>query len=429
MGKKRPATVEHSARCLVRISRHLLIIKHSLKNLSATSNHFVETALIYVFSYFFNEPVSNFNPAVITILADPDYYSRPLFSQNDAHSNSGRRGFLDFGVPLQDAHKTGLGSSAALVTAITAALLQFYSPRDWQDLEEDQTRSKLHRLAQIIHCAAQRKIGSGFDVAAATYGSCLYRRFSPSILEQLGTPESPNFTTRLKDLVDDRSPASKWDAEVLKDAVQLPEGIRLLMCDVNCGSQTVGMAKRVLAWRQERPSEAEALWKNLNAQNEYLGQHLAALEVFRRKKPEDYHRILQDAIHPAIRDSDLAGCLGNIKTTLSAIRGIIRRLSSETGVPIEPPPQTKLLDACSALPGVLGGVVPGAGGFDAITLLIVDDEYVIQKIETLCQTWEAEEGDEADATTSNVRVLGIREDMEGIRVEHEEKYKDWIQYS
>ena len=409
------------------MSRHLLIIKHSIKNPSSVSNIFVETALIYVFSYIFNGPASIFKPAVITILADSDYYSRPSVSRIDARSNSSGREFLEFGVPLQDAHKTGLGSSAALVTAITAALLQFYSPGEWQNLEEDQTRSKLHRLAQIIHCAAQGKVGSGFDVAAAIYGSCLYRRFSPSILEQLGSPESPNFTTRLKDLVDDTSPASKWDAEVLKDVVQLPGGIRLLMCDVDCGSQTVGMAKRVLAWRQEKPSEAEALWKDLHAQNENLRQHLAALEVFRRESPENYRRILQDAINPVVRDLELDGYLGNVETTLSAIRGIIRQLSSETDVPIEPPPQTKLLDACSDLPGVLGGVVPGAGGFDAITLLIVDDASVIRRIETLCQTWEAKDSAEADVTTSNVRVLGIREDMEGIRVEHEEAYQSWIQ--
>lgn len=41
------------------------------------------------------------------------------------------------------------------------------------------------------------------------------------------------------------------------------------------------------------------------------------------------------------------------------------------GVPIEPPVQTKLVDATSALPGVLCAGVPGAGGVDAVFAIVV----------------------------------------------------------
>lgn len=70
----------------------------------------------------------------------------------------------------------------------------------------------------------------------------------------------------------------------------------------------------------------------------------------------------------------------------------MRKMGEASGVPIEPPEQTKLLDACSALPGVVGAGVPGgepsllrhrcslrlgadsrlpltAGGYDAIWVL------------------------------------------------------------
>lgn len=43
----------------------------------------------------------------------------------------------------------------------------------------------MHNLAQISHCAAQGKIGSGFDISSATYGSQVYTRFSPSVLSDL----------------------------------------------------------------------------------------------------------------------------------------------------------------------------------------------------------------------------------------------------
>lgn len=42
-----------------------------------------------------------------------------------------------------------------------------------------------HNTAQYVHCLAQGKIGSGFDVAAAIYGSHVYTRFDPSVLDPL----------------------------------------------------------------------------------------------------------------------------------------------------------------------------------------------------------------------------------------------------
>jgi phosphomevalonate kinase len=43
----------------------------------------------------------------------------------------------------------------------------------------------LHNLAQLSHCAAQGKIGSGFDISAAVYGSQRYSRFSPLVITDL----------------------------------------------------------------------------------------------------------------------------------------------------------------------------------------------------------------------------------------------------
>jgi phosphomevalonate kinase len=49
----------------------------------------------------------------------------------------------------------------------------------------------------------------------------------------------------------------------------------------------------------------------------------------------------------------------------------MRDMGARTGVPIEPAEQTALLDACVALPGVLASGVPGAGGYDALWLLVL----------------------------------------------------------
>lgn len=87
-------------------------------------------------------------------------------------------------------HKTGLGSSAALISSLVTALLVHLGipPREQILKDGILTSSALalaHNTAQYVHCLAQGKIGSGFDVSAAIHGSHLYTRFNPKVLEPL----------------------------------------------------------------------------------------------------------------------------------------------------------------------------------------------------------------------------------------------------
>lgn len=84
--------------------------------------------------------------------------------------------------------KTGLGSSAAMTTAVVAALLNYLglvniSSSRGQDKENDiKDLDMVHIIAQTAHCIAQGKVGSGFDVSSAVYGSQRYVRFSSDVL-------------------------------------------------------------------------------------------------------------------------------------------------------------------------------------------------------------------------------------------------------
>ena len=85
--------------------------------------------------------------------------------------------------------KTGLGSSAAMTTSVVAAVLHYLgavnlscSGQSSGDNATGQGLDLVHAIAQSAHCIAQGKIGSGFDVSAAVYGSQRYVRFSPEIL-------------------------------------------------------------------------------------------------------------------------------------------------------------------------------------------------------------------------------------------------------
>lgn len=80
-------------------------------------------------------------------------------------------------------HKTGLGSSAALITSLVAALLLHFEMIE--DVTTEKNKKWVHNIAQFVHCFAQGKVGSGFDVSSAVWGSHCYKRFNPDILKSV----------------------------------------------------------------------------------------------------------------------------------------------------------------------------------------------------------------------------------------------------
>ncbi|KAF3483065.1 phosphomevalonate kinase [Arthroderma uncinatum] len=361
-------------------------------------NPFVETSLNYALTYASYVSASqNIGSLAITILADDDYYSETTAS---SAPQGGPAGFKKFGVRLQDAHKTGLGSSAALVTALVSALVVH---RTVPPEKLAQNRQKLHNLAQAAHCAAQGKIGSGFDVAAAVYGSCYYRRFSPSVLAELGEPGSPKFEDRLFSIVEDLNTSAPWDTECNDVGFELPGGMQMVLCDVDCGSQTPGMVKKLLRWREENREEADAIWSSLQLNNEKIRLELKKL-----------------TLGPG------TGNFNEVRSLLLKSRMWIKTMTKKSGVPVEPLVQTELLDALGKLDGVIGGVVPGAGGYDAIALLIEDDPDIIDAIRAYLEDWHSTVEDDFGGKIERVRLLGVGYGSEGILNELPVRYSEWI---
>ncbi|KAF2637964.1 Phosphomevalonate kinase [Massarina eburnea CBS 473.64] len=366
-----------------------------------SKNPFIETALSYALSYISTLlPSSSIPPTQISILASQAYYSNP----GKPPSTTSTSPFLNFDVSLSSAHKTGLGSSAALVTAFTASVLSYYLPRSLFDMTTPQSQEILHNLAQASHCAAQGKVGSGFDIASAVYGSCFYRRFTPSLLSSLPAPATAGFAPKLKALVENTD--AVWDTEIRKAAIEMPKGLRLVMCDVDCGSETPGMVKKVLKWREENQALADKIWGDLQKGNEDLAKEITRIATS--------------------GSGDSGHKYAKLREQFTKNRALIRQMSKESGVPIEPPQQTALLDACSKVPGVIGGVVPGAGGYDAIVLLLEDKEDVIGELKKLLDGWKDDGKGEDGVKIGKVGILGVREDMVGVRKEDPALYKEWI---
>ncbi|TFY73847.1 hypothetical protein EWM64_g10166 [Hericium alpestre] len=184
----------------------------------------------------------------ITIAGDNDFYSqedqlKKLNLPSNIESLSKIPPFSHTGVTLADVAKTGLGSSAALITSLVTALLVHFAvlPRAL----DAPARLLAHNVAQFVHCLAQGKVGSGFDVSAAAFGSQLYTRFSPEVIKPLmdGTAGTqPLFPT-----LSPQNPA--WDYRV--EPFQLPPFTRLLLADIHAGSNTPSLVGKVLKWREQ----------------------------------------------------------------------------------------------------------------------------------------------------------------------------------
>ncbi|GAA6054302.1 hypothetical protein JCM3770_001423 [Rhodotorula araucariae] len=322
-------------------------------------------------------PSATFGPLEVTIVGSNDFYSQ---SRTDTPIP-----FAPLGCTIRNVHKTGLGSSAAMVTSLTSALLLHWTGVASSAATpfsarlpnpDDGTVQLLHNLAQYVHSLAQGKVGSGFDVSTAIYGSQTYRRFAIECLGDLLSPESSRESTIAgKDLLASLSPSQNpaWTDPSTAGSVSsfaLPPSTLLLLADVDAGSNTPSMVGKVLAWKKAQPEDAERVWGELSRSNAKLRDTFAALTQSAAEDKDGYEReVARLAGLPASEWTSSSIPFATSASDILTVRKHIRYMGEASGVPIEPPEQTRLLDACSALPGVLGGGVPGAGGYDAIWVL------------------------------------------------------------
>ncbi|RKO96223.1 hypothetical protein CXG81DRAFT_28553 [Caulochytrium protostelioides] len=280
------------------------------------------------------------------------------------------------GLPMAEVPKTGLGSSAVLVTSLVAALAAYL-------LQAPAERDAVHRLAQLAHCLAQGKIGSGFDVAAACYGACLYRRWSPSPLadalagwDALTAPSCFAQATH---------PAA-WTH--VATPLCMPRCLHLVLADVVHGADTRHMVRGVLAWRAAHPQDAAQLWQQLDAYNRAFGAclaRLASLEAARAGDPQwpkDVDAAAASRYAPSAApaaplvpaDPSVNAVAAAMTVNMAGIRLLWAELGQRSGVAVEPPAQTALLDHLQrTVPGLVAAGVPGAGGGDAIFGLVLGE--------------------------------------------------------
>jgi len=339
--------------------------------------------------------------------------------------------------------KTGLGSSACLVTSVVAAVYYAAFGTDENDGNGDGDIRVVSNLAQLCHCYAQGKVGSGFDVSAACYGSHVYRRFSKQtlvgLLEQLDTPSDADSSslnrlqTDLTSLVESRL----WSEGCVQRPIRVPSLLQVMLADVAAGgSESPGMARKVLEWKKKKTaastSEDRSHWDELVSVNARIVSLFQQIETEWASttagvKKQTVQR-LASLKADEWKDKDAASTtasslittlLWELRLAFLASRKHLKAMGDAVGVPIEPDVQTRLADATMEIPGVLAALVPGAGGYDAMACVYVNTPEVRSGIGRFWSEWTDLDG--SDGGGNKVRVCPLSAKAisygEGLRIE------------
>ncbi|CAI7737774.1 unnamed protein product, partial [Closterium sp. NIES-53] len=216
--------------------------------------------------------------------------------------------------------KTGLGSSAAMTAAVSAALLRFLGvlgdsgsgaahegcqeramgSRVQESSQEEAVGSAgtvgreevVHRVAQVAHCLAQGKAGSGFDVASGVFGSMCYQRFNPAVMHALMGAEAAITVSSISATL--WSPL--WDHTI--SPLHLPPGLLLVLGEPGTGgTATPSMLSAVMKWRKQSPEEAEPIWEGLKEANAAVSAALSHLSLLASTHPDAFSTTLNHLQH------------------------------------------------------------------------------------------------------------------------------------
>jgi phosphomevalonate kinase len=241
-------------------------------------------------------------------------------------------GAFSYKVRSGKVSKSGLGSSAAVSVAVVNAILKAFGIHYKLD--------EAHKLAQIAHSLANGKVGSGFDVAAASYGSIIYTRYSAGLIEGIG--DRDGFGRKLSGMVE-----MEWDYAI--EPLQLPARFNIAFASFkDRGMETNAAVGSVSSYKRDNPGSYSKLIKEMDIYDR------AAVDSLRRMRSGE----------SAERDFCAAFEKG---------REVSKKLGEASGVEIEPDECTELIEE-SKENGALVAKLPGAGGRDAIAALSVGEK-------------------------------------------------------
>lgn len=229
--------------------------------------------------------------------------------------------------------KYGLGSSAAVVTSVVAAILHKFLP-------EDGLESTIFKLAAVSHVKTQGN-GSGADVAASSFGGLLeYSSFQAEWLKH-----AYERSGSMSELLD-----QDWTYFSIKP-IELPNDIYFCVGWTGKPASTKRLVDEILKLKADDRAKYD----------QFLADSTKAVGDFLRGMEKDNHSLLLDGIKQNRRALAMVG--------------------EHANVAIETPLLTKLCDLAEAFGGA--GKPSGAGGGDCGIAFMPSRE----KAQALLEAW------------------------------------------
>ena len=253
--------------------------------------------------------------------------------------------------------KTGLGSSSAFINSLTSNLILTYDkilnkkiyPKNIviKNLVDNNIKAIILGSCLLSNNLSQNKIGSCFDIISSLFGSQIFIQTqqniflnSPFYLNEENKSKINNFIEYLK-------------SEYIPNILFLNENNKYLknkiyFVSIEIGSDTRIFVKKVLEYANNKKKDKlfdDDLFSQLNALNEKI-------------------------INLFLNNSNIDNSL--IKELCIKYRIILRKISGESKVDIEPGILTPLLDNLIKLDDIIYAICPGAGGYDSIIIMAKD---------------------------------------------------------
>ena len=249
--------------------------------------------------------------------------------------------------------KTGLGSSSALISSLTTNMILIYEllfkNKEYKNnilvknIDEQNIKAIILGSCLLSNNLSQNKIGSCFDIISSLFGSQIFIQTQKNLF--LNAPFY--FNIENKNIINDIISYLKDD--YIPNILFLNKDIHFLknnICfiSIEIGSDTRIFVKKVLEYANNKKIKNlfdDELFSKLNDINEQI------INLFINN----------------INNNEL------LKDLCKKYRNILRLISEESKVEIEPKILTPLLDKLIDNKKIIFSICPGAGGYDSIIIL------------------------------------------------------------
>ena len=357
----------------------LKIFEKNNKDNKWIKNCIISSLLIYLSQYnYSNDLFNSKNQIEINININSDYRFYSYSPDN-----------------ISQKIKTGLGSSSAFINSLTSNLILTYDkilnkkvyPKNIviKNLDNNDIKAIILGSCLLSNNLSQNKIGSCFDIISSLFGSQIFKQTQQNIF--LNSP----FYLNVENISKINNLIEYLKSTYIPNILFFNENNKYLQnkiyfVSIEIGSDTRIFVKKVLEYANNKKKDKlydDDLFSQLNETNEKI-------------------------INFFLNDSNLNNSL--IKELCIEYRTILRKISEESKVDIEPSILTPLLDNLIKLDNIIYAICPGAGGYDSIIIMAkekINEPELIKNINDIIDDFNSKNHDNKLNIKANIIDVNI----------------------